>query len=197
MENTKRIVVLLILSFLTVGPAQSAEKPARRISNTRTASCLVKITCDPAIMPLSLDTIDYLLRSSGVGGKAVREVLDSSTIWIEDLFSVEYVQSSTSDASPPRWGSPGIPTALAESMDEMPAYENEMMETRPGRTYTDRRGRSSSILGRRPSFSETRSPYSTDLVRRTEPAGSGSSPALSASSADEQSNLFSLSVPAR
>ena len=98
METTKRIVILLALGLLAVVPAQSAEKQARRISNTHTASCLVKITCDPAILPLNFQTVDYLLRSSGVGGKAAREALEFSTDEVYDLFSIEYVQSLTSDA---------------------------------------------------------------------------------------------------
>ena len=75
MEATKRVVILLVLGLLTACPAQSAEKPSTEIVGTRTASCLVKITSDPAVLPLNFETVDSLLHSSGVGGRAARDVL--------------------------------------------------------------------------------------------------------------------------
>jgi len=203
METAKRIVVLFTLGFLTTGQAQSTEEPVRRISNTRTANCLVKITCDPGIMPLNLETIDYLLRSSGVGGKAAREVLDWPTDRVQELFSVEYVPSSASSGSAARWGGGGSPLSPAESMDEMSGYEYEMMKDterqknemgmpmRPGRTYTNPRGRSSSIVGRTALPFGANSPYGAELVRRTAPAPSSD---ITGSSGDRQFHLFSLSV---
>jgi hypothetical protein len=97
MVTVKRIIFLLVLAGLTSSPVQSEEKQAAPMSNTRTANCLVKITCDPAILPLSLETIDYLLHSSGVGEKARREVLGISADQDYNLFTVEYVQSFASD----------------------------------------------------------------------------------------------------
>jgi hypothetical protein len=44
-------------------------------SNTRTASCIVKITVDSAIMPLTLETVESLIMGSAVAGKASRNVL--------------------------------------------------------------------------------------------------------------------------
>lgn len=78
MENTKKILVLIIAAVLATVPVHSAEQPQARISDTRTASCLVKITCDPFVLSLSFETIEDLFNSSGVGGKAVREVFDIS-----------------------------------------------------------------------------------------------------------------------
>lgn len=78
MEAAKHILVLIIGITLTTAPIRSAEQPQAKLSNTRTASCMVKVTCDPIVLPLSFETIDYLLHSSGVGGKAIREVLDIS-----------------------------------------------------------------------------------------------------------------------
>ena len=95
MEPTKRIVILLILLLLTSIPAQSAEQPATQISNTRTASCVVKITSDPMVLPLDDATIDYLLHSTSVGGKVTREVLDISPDQVSDIFKIEALVGST------------------------------------------------------------------------------------------------------
>ncbi len=105
METSKRTVILLLLALLTTGATQSAEKQAAAVSNTRAASCLVKITCDPAILPLNFEIVDYLLHSSGVGGKAARDILNISPDQLYDLFTIEYVQLGVSDDL----GSVGMP----------------------------------------------------------------------------------------
>ncbi|MHC4544047.1 MAG: hypothetical protein ACYTDW_10925 [Planctomycetota bacterium] len=92
MKTTKPAVILLALVLLIAAGAQSAEKPAKKeISNTRTASCLVKITSDPAVLPLTFETFDYLLRSSGVAGKAAREVLEISPGIVSEIIEIEEV----------------------------------------------------------------------------------------------------------
>ena len=116
METTKRTIILLLLALLATGATQSAEKQAAAVSNTRTASCLVKITCDSAILPLNFETIDYLLNSSGVGGKAAHQILDVPPDQVRDLIIIEYVHELISDAKQKssRGSSPGI----EDSMDE-------------------------------------------------------------------------------
>ncbi|MCH7559086.1 MAG: hypothetical protein IIB56_16765 [Planctomycetes bacterium] len=90
MEATKHIVILLVLILLTSAPAQSANRPAATdISNTRTASCVVKITSDPMVLPLDNTTIDYLLHSTGIGGRVAREVLNISPDQVSDIFKIE------------------------------------------------------------------------------------------------------------
>jgi hypothetical protein len=96
METAKRTVILLIFALLTTVVAQSADTspakppatPAIGISDTRTASCLVKITADAAVLPLDQETIYMLLQSSGVAGKAVREVLGLSPDRGPGLFEI-------------------------------------------------------------------------------------------------------------
>jgi len=76
METRKITAILAALVLLSAAVAQEAEQEQKeKVSNTLTASCLVKVTCDPAILPLSLETIDYLMHSSGVAGRAAVEVL--------------------------------------------------------------------------------------------------------------------------
>jgi hypothetical protein len=75
MKIQKLTALLAAIVLLTAASAKEGRKEAKKeLSNTRIANCLVKITCDPAVLPLSLETIDHLLHSSGVGGKAIREV---------------------------------------------------------------------------------------------------------------------------
>ncbi len=208
METTRRIVILLILGLLAVGPAQSAEKSERRISNTRTASCLVKMTCDPAILPLNLETIDYLLRSSGVGGKAARETLDLSPHETYDLLTIEYVQLLTSDAhggtpplpsqSSPRLGAPPTSSRRGQAntgesgLEEMDDYMYEMMTKEEmgmlGGEYSPQLGKSSLTNRPRSSSSRTRSRGGTLLTPRRTP------PPTSTSSTNGQTHLFSLNI---
>jgi len=130
METAKRIMVLMIMTALATGSVQSAAQSETKISNTRTASCLVKVTCNPVILPLNLDTIDYLLHSSGVDGKARREVLNISPDQDYDLFMVEYVQPLASSdlgsvSLPPRDSRTGTSSISEGDMNE---YEYAMMD---------------------------------------------------------------------
>ncbi|UCG48855.1 MAG: hypothetical protein JSU94_03555 [Phycisphaerales bacterium] len=79
METAKlmtKLSALLLLALVALQPATGMEKA--ETSNTRSASCLVKVTAHPAILPLNIETIDSLLRSSAVAGKAIRQVLNIS-----------------------------------------------------------------------------------------------------------------------
>ena len=90
MEATKHIVILLVLILLISAPAQSANGAAAAdISNTRIASCVVKITSNPMILPLDDATIDYLLHSTGIGGRLARKVLNISSDKVSDIFKIE------------------------------------------------------------------------------------------------------------
>ena len=129
METAKRIIFLLILAVLVTSPVQSAENKSAQVSGTRAASCLAKITCDPAILPLNFETVDYLFHSSGVGGKAARDILNISPDQAHDLFTIEYVQLGVSDdlggvGIPPTSSRTGRSSGFEEGMDE---YEYAMM----------------------------------------------------------------------
>jgi hypothetical protein len=90
MKTTKTAVILLSLVLLiATHPVVAMDKP--KISNTRIASCLFKITTSEAVLPLNEFVVDYLLRSSGVAGKAAREVLDISPDIASELFEIEEV----------------------------------------------------------------------------------------------------------
>jgi hypothetical protein len=92
MKTTKTTIILLALVLLTTAqPVEAMDKP--KISNTRTASCLVKVTTDPSVLPGGIIAIDYLMQSSGVAGKAAREVLDIPPDIASGLIEVEEIES--------------------------------------------------------------------------------------------------------
>ncbi|MFQ5411390.1 MAG: hypothetical protein ACE5EC_03810, partial [Phycisphaerae bacterium] len=78
---TSIMTVVLSLACSSVGFAaielapKAPEKADRSSSGTRRASCLLKITWQPDRFPLDLSSIDSLMESSSVKGRAVREVL--------------------------------------------------------------------------------------------------------------------------
>ncbi len=98
MENAKRIVIVLILGLVTTGTAVSAES---QISNTRTASCLVKITANPDILPLNYETIESVMGSSNIAGRAGREVLGLPLEQSVELFFIEPFSRDPAGDIPP------------------------------------------------------------------------------------------------
>jgi hypothetical protein len=177
METAKRIAALLILVLLVGVPAQSMDKP--RGSDTLRASCLLKVTVDPAVLPLDTDTVYFLVHSTGVAGKAIREVLDVSPGELpDDFLTVE--ELSYGSAGTGSWGLPPTPSATwpgrwlgdadaggVESVDpteDTGGEEREMMEESPAATEADAEpkgsaGRSSTAWRyRRGRWSLSRSP---------------------------------------
>ncbi len=187
METTKRIVILLVLGLLAAGPAQSAEEPARRISNTRTASCLVKITCDPAILTPDSRVISFLLRSSAIGGKAASEVLDLSTDEAIGLFTVEYLQLPSSDSGIMWRPSPKGVSRMGAIEGEMDEYEYAMM------MEEEMEKRSQPM----PTTPETHMRYGGPRTRKTAPTTRRMPSTISPSSADEHTYLFGLNINLR
>ena len=108
MGTSKHVIILLTLALgglLAAGqdqPAAPAPSPQPKASNTRFASCIVRITVDPAIMPLSLEDIESLLQSSGVAVKAGREVLSLNEMEVFNLplFKVEWLNASSAPKPP-------------------------------------------------------------------------------------------------
>lgn len=149
MESPKRAVAILIAIILcTGGQARAMDKAAS--SGTRSASCIVNITVDPAIFPLTPLTVEHLLYSSGVGGKAARDVLkfDPNDLeiphnYLENLYEfveIEWLSDSVRPAGmglgAPRLGethipmpAPGTPTPSPKPMTDAfeEGYHDEMM----------------------------------------------------------------------
>jgi hypothetical protein len=95
--------------------AKPPQAPPRELSGTRLASCVVRITADPTLVPLSLDTVRGMVYSSGVAGKAAREVLHGDLLGdAERLLQIEWLDAS-----------PAGPSPAARPINE--SYDNEMM----------------------------------------------------------------------
>lgn len=202
MKTTKTTVIMLALVLLTAVTAQSDEKPAKKeISNTQTASCLVKITADEAVLPLDEFTVDYLLRSSGVAGKAAREVLGISPDGASELFEIEEVSGVNSALggygvgfggmdlwadSTPGGSIPGSSTLGATPMTSSTRPTTPAPTRTPTRTPTTRTRRP-----RIPTTTTTRRTYPTRTTTPTRPK-----PTLTQSppSRTEQTILFRLQV---
>jgi hypothetical protein len=108
MGTSKHLVILLaaaLCGILLPGsgqPAAAAPSSQGNGSNTRFASCIVRITADPALLPLDLGSIESLLQSSGVVYKAAREVLSLNIDKPEDfaLIKVEWLNASSAPIPP-------------------------------------------------------------------------------------------------
>lgn len=59
-------------------PAKAVEKP-KEVSHTRSASCILRITFDPSILPLNEQMLGYLVTSSGILGKVTKEILQAES----------------------------------------------------------------------------------------------------------------------
>jgi len=129
MRTRNRVMILLIVALagsiaavVAAGQdnsAQSQQQAQRKLSGTRAASCVVRITVDPAIVPLDLATVQGLLYSSGVAGRAARDVLHLDSLdnpW-ETLIEMEWLNESS-----PQLSSTGGPGGESSA-----AYDDEMM----------------------------------------------------------------------
>ncbi len=78
MRTAKCVATVLVAALVGIAALPTAsgqDNTARQPSNTRTADCLVKITVDPSVLPLNMETLEGLLHSSAVQGKAMTEAL--------------------------------------------------------------------------------------------------------------------------
>ncbi len=70
------VFVCVVLCCVSVVRAQDVATPTgEKLSNTRTAICMMMVSADPDIFPLWEENINTLVLSTGVGMRAVKEVL--------------------------------------------------------------------------------------------------------------------------
>lgn len=169
MEMTKRIPLLLVLGALLMGTAVLAqEQDADAVSNTRTASCLLKITCGPAILPLDMESLTALLYSTHVGGKAAHEVLDVSPDKAGDFIVIENVRSV--DAVPGEPAAKDSQQPPSDDDEDGMMEEYMMMEEMMSRRSMRSRGESEKYArGRRPGRGKasTGAPSPAPAAKRT------------------------------
>jgi len=97
-----RILPLIAAALILTASAiaqDTANRSESKTSNTSQASCIVKISCDPDVLPLSFQTIEYLLHSSSVGGKAVQQILNQPPEKAPELIIVESLPLDDKDIS--------------------------------------------------------------------------------------------------
>ncbi len=131
MRTAKGVTVLCVLGLAaaaTVAPAanqENAEKmpktSERKLSGTRDASAIVKITTDPDIIVLNPETVEALLRSSDVGQKAAHEVLGPDTEQGAYRIAVEWLSQDSRGVGEP----PALSSSAAET--EQRSYQKQMM----------------------------------------------------------------------
>ena len=101
MDTNKSVAILLAFILLAAcnvsckatdksEPEQKFERENREIPNNVTASCVVKITSNPTVLYASDRTIERLLNSSGIAGKAAREVAGIS-LDTDGVVSIEHL----------------------------------------------------------------------------------------------------------
>ncbi len=137
MKTTKSTFVVLSLVLLTTGALRAMENK-EDISGTMRASCLVQVTSDPAIFPVNWQTIKALVYSSGVAGKAAREILEISPDEVSDIVLIEILESRPGVSPPPAMGlgllggSPRPATSSRSRATKPTLSEDAGMEMRPG-----------------------------------------------------------------
>ncbi len=97
------IRVIILALCVSVGWTQEppgeikADSQEKAVPATRQASCIVKITADPAVLPLTIDNVMFLIHSSGVGGRALGEMLGEDRPAPDDVIYVEELSGPDND----------------------------------------------------------------------------------------------------
>ena len=102
MKNRLIVAAIAVLAAAPLAVGAKEDKAAAPIQDqSRTASCLVRVTFDATTVPLYPEGLMYLIRSSGVVGKAGRDILnvphqDAETfLMVEDLANPTTHQPAT------------------------------------------------------------------------------------------------------
>jgi hypothetical protein len=139
MRSAKHVFFLSVLVFFITGAALASGKPEQSKSgktpvdsNTRFASCVVKVTVEPAILPVNFEMVEWLIRSSGVAGKASREVLELPPHEGQEFFYLEQLFGSIPYTKPRPEPDPDYMDMDADGMGPM------MMERDRSRVEADR-----------------------------------------------------------
>lgn len=66
------VIVLLTLSVPSIASSGSTQPKKKALSNTCQMRCVVKVTADAEVVPLSFELVESLIRSDAVEGKATR-----------------------------------------------------------------------------------------------------------------------------
>ena len=112
MEAAKRIIVLAAIVCCLAIPAHTGEQ--EKAPKTLTASCLVRITANPAIFPLSDEAVLYLLLSSSVLEKAAVDTLPGvDPLEAQSFIEIEGLPDSPAERSLGGTPAPALPRATS------------------------------------------------------------------------------------
>lgn len=106
MNNTTRLMYGMMMLALMFGSLLQAEDESPIVADTE-ASCVLKISADPDILPLSSDLIDRLFQSSGVYAEAIKIVFGEDPSDIETECNLELVSETSPDSPELPMGMPG------------------------------------------------------------------------------------------
>lgn len=118
MRTAKCLIIVLVLIAAATGTSQEP-------SNTREASCTVRITADPDVIPLNTGTMRGLINSSAVVGKATREVLGLNNAQkdirriIEEGVEIEWLAQDLQRRDPLQPQSRSTGQAVGQAYDPM------------------------------------------------------------------------------
>ena len=158
MRTAKCLIIVVALSAIPC----SAE---RRLTNTREANCIIKITVTPDVLPLNPQMVEHLIGSSAVVGKAAQEVLDAApdqALSFRANVQIEWLGQSIAQQAPaPGRGRTGgrSSRSTGESRDEGYDEMMEQLEEIYGDRYVDQISRGDSTSTDAPGARSPAGPY--------------------------------------
>lgn len=92
------LFVCVVLCCVSIVPAEVVATPTgEKLSNTRTASCMMIVSADPDIFPLWEENINTLVLSTGVGMRAVKEVLGTDEYIVMEFINYDINKGRPTD----------------------------------------------------------------------------------------------------
>ena len=85
MRTARRVLLLVTLIVLAALGTRSQRIAGEIQADSRQMRCVIKVTADGDVVPLSLDLVESLLRSDGVAGKAAQRVFPGRSVAEEFL----------------------------------------------------------------------------------------------------------------
>ncbi|MFB0552447.1 MAG: hypothetical protein ACETWQ_03945 [Phycisphaerae bacterium] len=119
-NNFRTITIVFVLLSLAI-PTIAQE--------TRSASCIIKVTADPAVLPINTDFLDDLIHSSAVIGKAGRDVLEISHEQALQLIEIIPLSGAGMGGFGPGTGGVGMGMIGVEEYNDPPSKSRIYSET--------------------------------------------------------------------
>lgn len=82
---TSALLITLTIANLALSAESTKPETRPRLTPGNEASCLLKITCDPAVLPLTPEVVESLLRSSPILKEALRSLYGDGMLDVEEI----------------------------------------------------------------------------------------------------------------